>query len=138
MIIDIFSRRVVGWAISNRMKQDLAVRAPSMAIAVRRPPTGCIQHTDRRSQYCARDDQKMLRRHGVKVSMSGKGNCLGNSAVESFVKSLKAELVWRRNGQTRRKVEVAPFEYIIQFYNPRRKHSALGGTSPVAFEERTA
>jgi transposase InsO family protein len=109
-----------------------------MAIAVRRPPPGCILHTDRGSHYCARDDQKLLRRHGFKVSMSGKGNCLGNSAVESFVKSLKAELVWRRNGQTPRKDESTPFEYIIRFYNPRRKHSALGGTSPVAFELRTA
>ena len=120
------------------MKQNLVLCAQSLAIAIRRPPRGCILHTDRRSHYCARDDQKMLRRHGVKVSISGKGNCLGDSAVESFFKSLQAELVWRRNGQTRRKVEVALFEYIIQFCNPRRKHSALGGTSPVAFELRTA
>ncbi len=103
-----------------------------MAIAIRRPPRGCILHTDRRSHYCARDDQKMLHKNGFKVSTSGKGNCLGNSAVESFVKSLKAELVRRRNGQTRRKVEGTPFEYIIRFYNPRRKHSVLGGTSPRA------
>ena len=138
VIIDLFSRRVVGWAISNRIKQDLALRALSMAIAIRRPPPGCIHHTDRGSQYCAHDYQKMLRRHGFKVSMSGKGNCYDNSAVESFFKSLKAELVWRRNWQTRREVEIALFEYINGFYNPRRKHSALGWKSPVAFEQRAA
>jgi transposase InsO family protein len=138
VIIDLFSRRVVGWAISNRMKQDLALRALDMAIAIRRPPPGCVHHTDRGSQYCAHDYQKLLRKHGFKVSMSGKGNCYDNSAVESFFKSLKAELVWRRNWQTRREVEVALFEYINGFYNPRRKHSALGWKSPLAFEQRAA
>jgi transposase InsO family protein len=138
VIIDLFSRRVVGWAISNRMKQDLALRALNMAIAIRRPPPGCVHHTDRGSQYCAHDYQKLLRKHGFKVSMSGKGNCYDNSAVESFFKSLKAELVWRRNWQTRREVEIALFEYINGFYNPRRKHSALGWKSPVAFEQRAA
>ena len=123
VIIDLFSRRVVGWAISSRMKQDLALRALNMAIALRCPPPGCIHHTDRGSQYCAHDYQKLLRHHGFKVSMSGKGNCYDNSAVESFFKSLKAELVWRRNWQTRREVEMALFEYINGFYNPRRKHS---------------
>ena len=106
VIIDLFSRRVVGWAISNRMKQDLALRALNMAIAIRRPPPGCIHHTDRGAQYCAHDYQKLLHQHGLKLSMSGKGNCYDNSAVESFFKFLKAELVWRRNWQTRRKVEV--------------------------------
>lgn len=138
VIIDLFSRRVVGWAISNRMRQDLALRALNMAIAIRRPPPGCIHHTDRGSQYCAHDYQKLLRKHGFKVSMSGKGNCYDNSAVESFFKSLKAELVWRRNWQTRRDAEVALFGYINGFYNPRRKHSALGWKSPVAFEQRAA
>ena len=75
VIIDLFSRRVVGWAISNRMKQDLDLRALNMAIAIRRPPPGCVHHTDRSSQYCAHDYQKLLRKHGFKVSMSGKGNC---------------------------------------------------------------
>jgi transposase InsO family protein len=137
VILDLFSRRVVGWAISNRMKQDLALRAVNMAIAIRRPP-GCIHHTDRGSQYCAHDYQKLLRKHALTPSMSGKGNCYDNSAVESFFKSLKAELVWRHNWQTRREVEVALFEYINGFYNPRRKHSALGWKSPVAFEQRAA
>jgi len=138
VIIDLFSRCVVGWAISNRMKQDLALRALNMAIAIRRPPPGCIHHTDRGSQYCAHDYQKLLRKHCFKVSMSGKGNCYDNSAVESVFKSLKAKLVWRRNWQTRRDAEVALFKYINGCYNPRRKHSALGWKSPVAFEQRAA
>lgn len=138
VIIDLFSRRVIGWAISNRMKQDLAIRALNMAVALRRPPPGCIHHTDRGTQYCAHDYQKLLRKNGFKVSMSGKGNCYDNSAVESFFKSLKAELVWRREWHTRRDVEIALFEYINGFYNPRRKHSALGWKSPVAFEQRAA
>ncbi len=88
---------MVGWAISNRMKQNLALRAVNMAVALRRPPPGCIHHTDRGSQYCAHDYQKLLREHDLTPSMSGKGNCYDNSAVESFFKSLKAELVCRRN-----------------------------------------
>ncbi len=117
------------------MKQDLALGALNRAIAIRRPPPGCIHHRDRGSQYCAHDHQKLLRKHALTPSMSGKGNCYDNSAVESFFKSLKAELVWRPNWQTRRKVEVAIFEYINGFDNPRRKHSALGWKSPVAFEQ---
>lgn len=124
--------------IRSRMKQDLALRALNMAIAIRRPSPGCIHHTDRGSQYCAHDYQKLLRKHGLAPSTSGKGNCSDNSAVESFFKSLKAELVWRRKWQTRREVEVAHFEYIIGYHNPRRKHSALGWKSPVAFEQRAA
>jgi putative transposase len=138
VILDLHSRRVIGWAISSRMKKDLATRALNMAIALRRPPRGCIHHTDRGSQYCSHDYQKILRNHGLVASMSGKGNCYDNAAVESFFKSLKAELVWRRNWQTRQDVEVAIFEYINGFYNPRRRHSALGWKSPVAFERKAA
>lgn len=138
VIIDLYSRRVIGWAISNRMKQDLAIRALNMAVALRRPPPGCIHHTDRGSQYCAHEYRSILRRHGFSVSMSGKGNCYDNSVVESFFKSLKAELVWRRDWHARRDVEIALFEYINGFYNPRRRHSALGWKSPVAFENKAA
>ncbi len=138
VIIDLFSRRVIGWAISNRIKQDLAIRVLNMAVALRRPASGCIHHTDRGSHYCAHEYQKILRRHGFRVSMSRKGNCYDNSAVESFFKSLKAELIWRRDWRTRRDAEIALFEYINGFYNPRRKHSALGWKSPVAFEQRAA
>jgi putative transposase len=97
--LDLHSRRVIGWAVSNRMKRDLAIRALKMAIAFRQPPKGCIHHTDRGSQYCSHDYQKILRQHGFKVSMSGKGNCYDNAAVETFFKTIKAELIWRRSWQ---------------------------------------
>ena len=83
VILDLHSRRVIGWAVSNRMKRDLATRALKMAVALRQSPKGCIHHTDRGSQYCSLDYQKLLRQHGFKVSMSGKGNCYVNSAVET-------------------------------------------------------
>jgi putative transposase len=91
-----------------------------------------------RSNYWSVDYQALLHKHGTLISMSGKGNCHDNSAVESFSKSLKAALVWHRNWQTRLEVEVDFFEYINGFNNPRRKHSALGWRSPVAFEQRAA
>ena len=138
VILDLHSRRVIGWAVSNRMKRDLAIRALEMAIAFRAPPKGCIHHTDRGSQYCSHDYQKILRQHGFKVSMSGKGNCYDNAAVETFFKTIKAELIWRDSWNTRRQAEMAIFEYINGFYNPRRRHSALGWKSPVAFERKVA
>jgi transposase InsO family protein len=103
VILDLHSRRVIGWAVSNRMKRDLAIRALEMAIAFRAPPKGCIHHTDRGSQYCSHDYQKILRQHGFKVSMSGKGNCYDNAAIETFFKTIKAELIWRDTWDTRRR-----------------------------------
>ena len=138
VILDLHSRRVIGWAISNRLKRDLAVRALDMAIALRQPPKGCIHHTDRGSQYCSHNYQKILRQHGFEVSMSGTGNCYDNAAVETFFKTIKAELIWRRSWKTRREAEVAIFRYINGFYNPRRRHSALGWKSPLAFERKVA
>ena len=138
VVLDLYSRRVIGWAVSNRMKRTLAIRALNMAIALRRPPRGCIHHSDRGSQYCSHDYQKILHQHGFKVSMSGKGNCYDNAAMETFFKTIKAELIWRQVWQTRRDVEVAIFEYINGFYNPRRRHSALGWKSPLAFERKAA
>lgn len=138
VIIDLHSRRVIGWAVSSRMKRDLAIRALKMAIALRKPPKGCIHHTDRGSQYCSHDYQKLLRQHGFKVSMSGKGNCYDNAVVETFFKTVKAELLWQQSWETRRAAEMAIFEYINGFYNPRRRHSALGWKSPLAFEAKAA
>jgi transposase InsO family protein len=109
-----------------------------MAINLRKPPKGCIHHTDRGSQYCSHDYQKILRRHGFKVSMSGKGNCFDNAPVETFFKTIKAELIWRQSWPTRRQAEAAIFQYINGFYNPRRRHSFLGGISPLAFEAKVA
>jgi transposase InsO family protein len=138
VILDLYSRRVIGWAVSNRMKRDLAIRALEMAVALRQPPKGCIHHTDRGSQYCSNEYQKRLSKYGLLVSMSGKGNCYDNSMVETFFKSLKAELIWRNRWETRRQAEGAIFQYINGFYNPRRRHSSLGGKSPLAFERKAA
>ena len=138
VVLDLYSRRVIGWAVSNRMKRDLAIRALDMAVALRKPPKGCIHHSDRGSQYCSHDYQKRLRQHGFKVSMSGKGNCYDNAVVEAFFKTIKAELIWRHPWHTRRAAELATFEYINGFYNPRRKHSTLGWKSPLAFERIAA
>jgi transposase InsO family protein len=138
VILDLHSRRVIGWAVSNRMKRDLAIRALKMAIALRSPPPDCIFHSDRGSQYCSHDDQKILREHGFKTSMSGKGNCCDNAAIETFFKTIKAELIWRRTWETRRQAETAIFQYINGFYNSRRRHSALGGKSPLAFKRQVA
>ena len=126
VILDLHAWRVIGWAVRHRRKRDLAIRALKMAIAFRSPPKGCIHHTDRGSQYCLYDYQKILRQHGVKALMSGKGNCYDNAAVETFFKSIKAELNWRHSWETQRQAERAIFEYINEFYNPRRRHSALG------------
>jgi transposase InsO family protein len=84
VILDLHSRRIIGWAVSNRMKRDLAIRALNMAIAFRSPPKGCIHHTDRGSQYCSHDYQKILHQHGFKVSMSGKGNCYDRLRGRSY------------------------------------------------------
>ena len=138
VILDLYSRRVIGWAVSNRMKRDLTIRALDMAVALRQPPEGCIHHTDRGSQYCSNEYQRRLSKHGFKVSMSGKGNCYDNSMVETFFKSIKAELIWRNRWDTRRQAEGAIFQYINGFYNPRRRHSSLGGKSPLAFERKAA
>jgi transposase InsO family protein len=138
VMIDLHSRRVIGWAVSNRLKRDLALEALDRAVALRNPPPGCIQHTDRGSQYCSHDYQKRLRELGFQVSMSGKGNCYDNAAVETFFKTLKAELIWRHTWQTRSQVTQALFQYINGFYNTRRRHSATRGVSPMTFERKTA
>jgi len=152
VILDLHSRRVIGWAVSNRMKRDLAIRALQMAINLRQPPKGCIHHSDRPSrdlasrdtagqwdsQYCSHDYQKILREHGFEPSMSGTGNCYDNSVVEAFFKTIKAELLWQTTWPTRRETEIAIFNYINGFYNPRRRHSALGWKSPMAFERKVA
>lgn len=131
VILDLHSRRVIGWAVCNRMKRDLEIRAKNMAIALRQPPKGIIHHTDRGRQYCSHVYQKILRQHGFKVSMSGKGSCYDNAAVETFFETIKAELLWQRSWRTRRDAEMAIFEFINGFYNPRRRHSALGWKSPL-------
>lgn len=138
VVIDLHSRRVVGWAVSNRLKKDLALQALNRAVALRNPPPGCIHHTDRGSQYCSHDYQKRMRQLNFKVSMSRKGNCWDNAVVEAFFKTLKAELIWRNTWQSRDQVTAALFQYINGFYNSRRRHSAIGGMAPIKFERKTS
>ncbi len=138
IVLDFYSRRIVGWATSSRLKRDLALSELQRAITMRGPPPGFIHHSDRGSQYCSDDYRRLVKRAGMISSMSGKGNCYDNAAVETFFKTLKTELIWRSSWQTRRKVEMALFEYINGFDNPRRRHSTLGGKSPLAFERLAA
>ena len=134
VIIDLYSRRVIGWAVSDRLKRDLPIEALKRAIALRQPPPGVIHHSDRGSQYCSNDYRKLLKDHGFLASMSGKGKCYDNAAVETFFKSLKAELIWREQYETREQAQNTLFHYINGFYNPRRRHSYLGSISPVKYE----
>lgn len=135
VVIDLFARRVVGWAVSDRLHRQLALRALEKAITMRRPPKGLIHHSDRGSQYCALDYQGMLKTNGIIISMSGKGNCYDNAMVETFFKTLKSELIWRTVFHTRHDAEVAIAHYIDGFYNPARRHSALDYLSPIQFEQ---
>jgi transposase InsO family protein len=138
VVIDLFARRVVGWAVADRLHHDLALAALRKALVMRRPAAGLIHHSDRGSQYCSIGYQAELRRHGILISMSGKGNCFDNAMVETFFKTLKSELVWRTVFQTRCEAEQAIARYIDGFYNPVRRHSALDFISPVQFERRAA
>ena len=138
VVIDLFARRVVGWAVGDRLHRDLARAALRKALVMRRPPKGLIHHSDRGSQYCSVDYQAELRRHGVRISMSGKGNCFDNAMVETFFKTIKSELVWRTVFYTRAEAAQAIARYIDGFYNPVRRHSALDFISPVQFERRAA
>jgi len=138
VVIDLYSRRVVGWAVSDRMKKDLALRALRMALAIRQPAPGLIHHSDRGSQYCAAEYQMLLKQHYIKISMSGKGNCYDNAPVESFFKTLKSELVWRTKLKTRYQAERVIMNYINLFYNVKRRHSALGNISPMQYEKIAA
>jgi putative transposase len=134
VVLDLFARRVVGWAVSDRLHQELALEALRKALAIRRPDKGLIHHSDRGSQYCATTYQAALKKHGLQVSMSGKGNCFDNAVVETFFKTLKSELVWRTVFQTRAEAKQAIGRYIEGFYNPVRRHSTLDFVSPVQFE----
>jgi len=138
IVLDLFSRRIVGWAVSDRLKKDLALTALRRAISIRGPEPGLIHHSDRGSQYCSHDYQRLLKAHDMIASMSGRGNCYDNAMVETVFKTIKSELVWRTSFQTRREAEMAIGRYIDGFYNPMRRHSALGYKSPIAFEATMA
>jgi putative transposase len=117
VVLDLFARRVVGWAVSDRLHKELALEALRKALAIRQPGEGLTHHADRGSQYCSLEYQVELRKHGIRISMSGKGNCFDNAVVESFF-------------QTRAKAKDAIGRYIAGFSNPVRRHSTLDYVSP--------
>jgi transposase InsO family protein len=134
VILDLFSRRVVGWAMEARLTSPLTERALKMAISRRQPAPGLVHHSDRGRQYTGQSYQQLLRQNKMLVSMSGAGNCYDNAPVESFFASLKSERVHQRRYRSREEARSDVFYYIEAFYNRRRRHSALGYLSPVDFE----
>ena len=138
VVLDLYSRRVIGWAMGHRLTVELAERALTMALVNRSPRAGLLHHSDRSSQYAATSYQQLLAAHGVTASMSRKGNCWDNACIESFFGTLKRELVYHRHDETREAARQDIFEYIEVFYNRRRRHSTLGYDSPAEFEARTA
>lgn len=136
VVIDLCSRKVVGWSMSSRMNAQLVCDALNMAIWRRRPPAGLIHHSDRGSQYASKVFRKLLKAHGFKGSMSRMGNCWDNAVVESFFGSLKQERVQWRNYQTRYEAQQDILQYISMFYNSQRLHSSLGYMSPNDFEQQ--
>lgn len=133
--VDLYSRKVVGWAMDQRMDRGLVLKALDMAIQDRSPAPGLIHHSDRGSQYASGDFRKALADAGMVASMSRKACCYDNAVVESFWHSLKVELVHRRHFATRAEATTAIFAYIAGWYNRVRRHSTLGYLSPEAFEQ---
>jgi len=136
VLIGVYSRRVVGWAMADHLRAELALDALVMALRARRPPPGLVHHTDRGGQYTAAAYQARLAAHGVTCSMSRAGQCLDNAMAESFFATLKAELVDARVWPTQVTARTAIFEWIEVWYNRQRCHSALAYRAPVAHEAR--
>jgi len=132
-MIDLYNREVVGWAMGESNDTTLTLQALDMALEFRNPPEGLVHHSDRGSNYTAKDYRQALSDRGIQCSMSRKGNCWDNAVAESFFATIKKELVHRYTFTTRREAAAAIFEYIEVFYNRVRKHSQLGYTSPVEF-----
>lgn len=134
VVIDLFSRAVVGWAMASRMTADLINNALLMAIWKRKPAKGLISHSDRGSQYASDSHRKILIDHGIRSSMSKKGDCWDNAVAESFFHTLKTELIYHCDFETRAEARTSIFEYIEVFYNRQRLHSANGYEAPMVFE----
>ena len=132
---DVFTREIVGYAMSKRMTQELTGRALFRAVQQKRPAAGLIHHSDRGSQYCAHDYRKLLKQFKMKTSMSRKGNCYDNAPMESFWGSLKNELVHHCRYETRDEAKASIQEYIEIFYNRQRRHSRLGYVAPAIFAQ---
>lgn len=138
IVLDLFSRKVVGWSMSDRMTATLVCDALKMALFRRKRPRGVIMHTDRGSQYCSREHRDLLDANGLVASMSAKGNCYDNAAMESWNHSLKVEAIHGERLATRKQAKDLVFEYIEVDYNRNRLHSTLGYLSPEQFERAHA
>ena len=136
VVLDLFSRRIVGWAMSHTLERSVVLSALEMAITSRKPTAGLLCHSDRGSQYASGDYQEALKKAGAVCSMSRKGNCWDNAPTESFFASLKRELVYRTTFATREEARGALFEWIAVWYNRKRRHSAVGYLSPEQFEQQ--
>ena len=136
VVLDLFSRRVVGWSLQPSLHKELVLDALGMAVSGRKPSGGLLHHSDRGSQYASLAFQEQLMEIGAKCSMSGKGDCWDNAVVESFFSTLKREMVSRENFETRKEASLAAFEWIEVWYNRKRRHSSLGYLSPEAFEKQ--
>ncbi|UOQ91518.1 IS3 family transposase [Halobacillus shinanisalinarum] len=134
-VVDLFSRRIIGWEMSHRMTKALTIRALQRAMDQQPPKEGLIHHSDRGSQYAANEYQAILRNNDVTTSMSRKGNCYDNACIESFHSVLKKELIFHENYQTREEAKRSLFAYIMTFYNYKRIHSAIQYMSPIAYEK---
>jgi putative transposase len=137
-IMDLHSRRIVGWAFSNRIDRELTISALRMALGRRQPGSELMHHSDRGSQYACHDYQDLLSSRGLVCSMSRRGNPYDNAVMESFFRTIKAELVYRRHFSTREEGKTELVEYIELFYNSQRRHSALGYLSPAEYERQSA
>lgn len=136
VVLDLFSRRIVGWSMGAHLDARLMLDALQMAVNQRRPHAGLMVHSDRGAQYASAEYRAMLARHGLVASMSRKGNCYDNAFVESFWSSPKYETVYHRRFATHAEAKAALFDYIEVFYNRIRLHSSLGYISPVTFESQ--
>jgi putative transposase len=133
-VMDLYSRRIVGWSMNERMTERLVIDALEMAVGARRPAPGLLHHSDRGSQYAGRKYQEKLKKHGMLCSMSRKGDCWDNAVMESFYRSLKVESDYSVKYKTRKEAKRDIFMYIEMFYNRIRRHSYLGYKSPEEYE----
>lgn len=134
VVLDLYSRRVVGWSMQPTMTAQLVMNALLMAIFRRGRPQAVLHHSDQGTQYTSEDFQRLLESHGIVCSMSRRGNCWDNAAMESFFSTLKTERLSRKNYRTRDELRADVFDYIERFYNQKRRHSTIGYISPVQFE----
>jgi transposase InsO family protein len=134
--MDLYSRKIVGWAMAPHMRAELVCSAMQLAIAQRQPEPGLVAHSDRGSQYAGSDYQALLARHGMRCSMSRKGNCWDNAVMERFFLNLKMERVWRKDYANQGEAIKDITDYIVRFYNEGRLHSTLGYVSPNQYERQ--